>query len=189
MENLNLVVTTTEFKEFQKIPRLKRRCTITEKIDGTNGLIYIGETGEFLVGSRTRWIQPGKKTDNYGFAAWANDNKQELLKLGPGFHYGEWWGLGIQRGYAATEKHFSLFNVGRWNQLGVILPNCVSVVPILYEGDFDTSSIEIQLDSLKERGSSASPGFMDPEGIIIYHTASRSLFKQTIKDDEKPKGV
>jgi len=26
---------------------------------------------------------------------------------------------------------------------------------------------------------------MNPEGIVIYHSASRSLFKKTILDDEK----
>ena len=28
---------------------------------------------------------------------------------------------------------------------------------------------------------------MNPEGIIIYHTASGKLFKKTILNDEKPK--
>ena len=31
------------FKPFNKIPRLNRLCTITEKIDGTNGIIHIEE--------------------------------------------------------------------------------------------------------------------------------------------------
>jgi hypothetical protein len=72
----------TEFREFQKIPRLSRECIITEKIDGTNGCIYIGEDGEFLVGSRTRWITP--EQDNFGFATWAMAHRDELLTLGPG---------------------------------------------------------------------------------------------------------
>ena len=72
----------TDFLEFRKIPRLSRTVVITEKIDGTNGCIYIGEDGDFLVGSRTRWITP--ETDNHGFARWCVENKEELLKLGPG---------------------------------------------------------------------------------------------------------
>ena len=47
-----------EFEAFQKIARLKRNCVITEKIDGTNAQIFIGEDGEFLTGSRNRWITP-----------------------------------------------------------------------------------------------------------------------------------
>ena len=103
-----------EFVEFKKIPRLSRECIVTEKIDGTNGVICITETGEFLIGSRTRWID--EHTDNHGFFKWATDNKNELLKLGVGTHYGEWWGSGIQRGYNLPkgEKRFSLFNTVRW---------------------------------------------------------------------------
>ena len=42
----------TEFNSFGKIARWSRRVIITEKIDGTNASIFIGEDGEFLVGSR-----------------------------------------------------------------------------------------------------------------------------------------
>lgn len=35
---------------------------------------------------------------------------------------------------------------------------------------------------------SAAPGFDDPEGIIVFHTAANSMFKVTVKDDEKAKG-
>jgi hypothetical protein len=30
---------------------------------------------------------------------------------------------------------------------------------------------------------------MKPEGIVVYHTASRSLFKVTLEKDESPKGA
>jgi len=95
-----------DFQEFPKIPRVSRLCTITEKIDGTNGVIFIGEDGEFQAGSKSRWLQPLKGRDNFNFARWAYDHKEDLLKLGPGYHYGEWWGLGIQRGYTMQEKLF-----------------------------------------------------------------------------------
>lgn len=42
------------FEEFPKIGRLSRDMVITEKIDGTNGCIGIGDNGEFFVGSRSR---------------------------------------------------------------------------------------------------------------------------------------
>src|SRR5882724_293770 len=102
-----------EFTEFNKIARLSRNCVVTEKLDGTNASIVIGEAGEFLVGSRTRWITP--EDDNYGFARWAHTHKEELLTLGPGQHFGEWWGNGIQRKYGLSEKRFSLFNTARWS--------------------------------------------------------------------------
>jgi hypothetical protein len=44
------------------------------------------------------------------------------------------------------------------------------------------------LGKLKEEGSVASPGFMKPEGIVIFHTAARWLLKKTIDKDDAPKG-
>ena len=188
-----------EFAEFTKIARLCREMTICEKIDGTNASICIGADGEFLIGSRTRWITPDN--DNHGFAKWANDNKDELLKLGVGMHYGEWWGPGIQRSYGLKNKCFSLFNVHRWQLPGKELriykssdpkipdksqeycPQCCSVVPILYEGIFDTQKIDEILINLDKYGSIVSPGFMRPEGIVIWHHAARTYFKKTIDND------
>lgn len=193
----------SQFEEFAKIPRLKRNCVITEKIDGTNAQVHITDEGEMLFGSRSRYITPAD--DNFGFARWAGANKEELLKLGPGRHFGEWWGSGIQRRYGLTEKRFSLFNVGRWKVTAeqhrpqcscgacpatqdAVLPACVSLVPVLYEGAFSDEAVESALSCLKEKGSSAAPGFMKPEGIVVYHAAARSLFKVTIEKDAEPKG-
>lgn len=171
------------FEEFQKIARLSRGCVVTEKIDGTNAQIMITEEGGFHVGSRNRWLT--LENDNFGFCRWANDNKEELLKLGLGRHYGEWWGSGIQRGYGLNEKRFSLFNTARWEFNPK--PACVHLVPVLYTGFFDISEIEGALERLKQEGSVASPGFMKPEGVIVYHVASRTLFKKTIEKDDEPK--
>lgn len=188
------------FMPFDKIPRLSRDCVITEKIDGTNAQVFIPELLEeahpdypFWVGSRNRWITPDK--DNFGFARWAYENADELLQLGPGHHYGEWWGSGIQRGYGLQngEKRFSLFNVRRWapdrdkDKFPQDPPKCCSVVPVLYRGLFDTFVSYQILEWLSLNGSSAAPGFMKPEGIVIYHEAAKQLFKKTIEKDEAPK--
>ena len=189
------------FTEFAKIARLSRNCVITEKIDGTNGSILIADdlapfafpdgAGEvpFLVGSRNRWLTVA--ADNFGFARWAYANVDELLKLGPGQHFGEWWGSGIQRRYGLTEKRFSLFNTARWlpAQAEGKLPACVSIVPVLFEGIFSSTAVDEALALLVREGSKAAPGFMDPEGVVIYQTAGRCYFKKTIKKDEEPKGV
>jgi len=176
----------TEFEQFQKIARLSRNCVITEKIDGTNACVFIGEDGEFLVGSRTRWITPND--DNYGFAGWAVSHKDELMGLGVGRHFGEWWGSGCQRGYGLTngEKRFSLFNTGRWNDL-TPPPACCHVVPVLYAGIFTSTAIDTCIDILRTRGSRAAPGFMKPEGVVIYQTAGRCYFKKTLEKDDEPK--
>lgn len=173
-----------EFKSFPSIARLSRDVVVTEKIDGTNAQITITESGEFLTGSRSQWITPER--DNYGFAKWALENKEELLKLGVGSHFGEWWGQGIQRKYNMNEKRFSLFNVHRWNDEN-IRPSCCHVVPILYTGNFDTKIIDDVLADLKNTGSVAAPGFMKPEGVVIYHKQGNYLFKKTFENDEKGK--
>ncbi len=175
----------TEFESFQKIARLSRECTITEKIDGTNACIYIGEDGEFLTGSRTRWITP--EDDNFGFSKWAHENKDDLLRLGVGRHFGEWWGAGIQRKYGINEKRFSLFNVSKWADPNV-RPKCCGVVPVLFNGLFSTMETDTALHLLKSAGSYAAPGFMKPEGIIIYHHAANLYFKKTLDKDEEWKG-
>lgn len=176
-----------EFEPFPKIARLTRICTVTEKLDGTNGLIEITEHGEILTGSRSQWIYPEKTRDNYGFSQWVHANKDEILKLGPGRHFGEWWGQGIQRTYGMKEKHFSLFNTKKWSDPAA-RPACCDVVPVLYEGMFDTFLIGGLLSTMKEQGSRAAPGFMRPEGIIVYHHAANLYFKKTLEKDEEWKG-
>lgn len=173
--------------------RLSREIVVTEKIDGTNAGIYIDSFGVIFAASRTRWITPGN--DNYGFAAWVERNQADLLKLGPGMHWGEYWGAGIQRRYGLTEKRFSLFNVQRWiyteafrtNDKQEIAPGCCYIVPVLFRGQFDTGEIDMALFNLQATGSVAVPGFMDPEGIVVFHVAAGIGFKKTIKDDESPK--
>ena len=172
-----------EFIEFPKIARLLRPCVITEKIDGTNAGITITEDGQFLCGSRTRWITPDD--DNYGFARWAHEHKDELMQLGVGSHFGEWWGQGIQRKYGLEERRWSLFNVARW---GILRPACCHVVPVLYSGVFDTDAVRNALAYIERVGSAAAPGFDKPEGVIIYHTAAKLYFKKTLWKDEEWKG-
>lgn len=195
---------TEAFEGFPKIARLSRDSVITEKIDGTNAQILITESGELLAGSRSRWITP--EDDNYGFARWVHQNRDELMTLGPGRHFGEWWGSGCQRGYGLKngEKRFSLFNVFRWVEHGTepqpmkcadprevklqqILPPCCNLVPVLYRGEFDTNAVHVALEDLRVNGSKASPGFMDPEGVVLFHSAGNVGFKKTLKKDEEPK--
>jgi hypothetical protein len=195
-----------EFEAFPKMSRLNREIIITEKIDGTNAQILIDDASivdaepitiingmGIWAGSRTRFIYPN--SDNYGFAKWVCENAEDLLKLGVGRHFGEWWGAGIQRRYDMQEKRFSLFNTTRWTD--DVRPKCCHVVPELYRGlptypvnefggEHGTAWQEV-LHTLKAKGSVAAPGFMDPEGIVVYHTAAGVGFKVTLKDDEVPK--
>jgi hypothetical protein len=173
-----------EFTGFPKIHRYSREVIVTEKIDGTNAQICITEDGDFLTGSRTRWITP--QDDNYGFSTWAHKHKDELMLLGVGRHFGEWWGQSIQRKYGITEKRFSLFNVTRWETEP--LPLCCHVVPVLWRGMFEDLNVKEVMGNLGYSGSLAAPGFMNPEGIVIYHVAGNLCLKKTFLKDEG-KGV
>jgi hypothetical protein len=186
--NQDEVQEMTEFKAFPKIPRLNREMVVTEKIDGTNVCVVV-DGDKVSAQSRNRIIT--SDDDNYGFAAWVQMNSPALaVALGDGYHYGEWWGQGIQRKYGMDHKRFSLFNVHRW----VFVPfseyglDNVGIVPILYRGPFDTDTIDSIVGDLILNGSTAAPGFMKPEGVIIWHEAAQQMFKVTCEGDEKPKG-
>jgi hypothetical protein len=214
---------TLEFKPFPKMARLSRECIITEKIDGTNASIFICKNHldhdvrsivalhsdnslyHLIPGSRTRWISP--ENDNFGFAQWVWDNAQELVELGEGHHFGEWWGSGIQRSYGFKngERFFSLFNAGRWvehdqpispienpnpkaeQKFTERAPACCKVVPILLQGDFKTYNFNFALNRLQDSGSLAAEGFMNPEGVVVYHLAGNVGFKKTLENDHQPK--
>lgn len=173
------------FKEFPKIFRYSRDVVVTEKLDGTNAAIII-ENGLFVgAQSRSRLITP--QDDNYGFAAWAYTHGKDLAEwLGDGYHYGEWWGQGIQRNYGLKRKKFSLFNVSRWRDLenDAIGLDCV---PVLWEGKMDELDIQKIMQTLGGGGSQASPGFMKPEGIVIYHMQGNFLLKKTFEKDQDGK--
>lgn len=214
------------FSTFPKMPRLSRDIIITEKIDGTNAQISITDvfphwdenitayavgpdSKEYAIyaGSRNRWITPAN--DNFGFASWVRSNAAELVKLGNGRHFGEWWGSGIQRGYGLKkgERFFSLFNALRWAdgslaekpelleipngdpkaepKLQQYTPSCVGVVPTIYRGPFNTHAVDNVLNMLKEHGSNAVAGYMNPEGVVVYRIAGNVGFKKTFDDNHK----
>jgi hypothetical protein len=201
-----------EFHEWPKTKRLFRPITVSEKLDGSNsgvGITKLDWTDDITappvdfkvvtVGadayavhaqSKNRIIYPGKTSDNYGFAGWVYDNAAELVDVfGPGLHYGEWWGRGIQRGYGVDGKRFSLFNTARhFENPGAEIGGVpVGPVPVLYEGIFDESAITGALMDLRTYGSVAASGFDNPEGICVYHTQTRNVFKVTLDNNDAGK--
>lgn len=179
---------TVEFEAWPKIARLNRGMVITEKIDGTNAAIIITADGEIAAQSRTRMIT--MDDDNYGFAKWVASHQSTLVEtLGEGRHFGEWWGAGIQRRYAMTEKRFSLFNTSRWLDTDLTLVDGLDVVPILAAENFSTEAVATAVERLRTLGSVASPGFMNPEGVVVFLSAARSMFKVTLEKDDQPKGL
>ncbi len=204
-----------EFTPWPKTPRLFRDAIITEKIDGTNaavivklaepsdfedapGDIFVVDSVAYRIGaqSRSRLIYPGQ--DNFAFAKWVWENACDIIRvLGEGVHFGEWWGSGIQRGYGLTgdDKRFSLFNVNRYQKLlqeaclaDIEVPG-LSTVPLLDAYTFSTERVRKVLAELAETGSQAAPGFMRPEGVIVFHSQSRSVYKALLENDDQPKGA
>lgn len=220
-----------KFVGWPKISRLNRDICITEKIDGTNGAIGITLDGIVYAQNRNRILTP--QDDQFGFARWVEIHSDALREhLGPGLHFGEWWGVAINRGYDLSERRFSLFNVKRWGQdsLGLLAlaalrdrGAAVYTVPVLYEGPWtntlgyvngetgeffkpdaghDPAWPEVEgqpnprprfapnfaIEWLKRVGSQAAPGFMNPEGIVVYHKAGDICFKATCHRDEEWKG-
>ena len=197
------------FQRFASLTRFSHDWTITEKIDGTNACVIIaeiddpeinhgssfGRVGDLLVfaQSRNNMITPEK--DNAGFARWVSNNVEQLVAaLGVGRHFGEWCGASIQRRYGLENKKFALFNTHRWGDLaahpdGGLLGGQLTVVPVLAEGYMDNPG-QVALDcmqKLKEQGSAFASGFMDPEGVVMRHNPSGTVFKKTFDYDEQGK--
>jgi hypothetical protein len=187
-----------EFKPWPKTPRLNgASMVITEKIDGTNAAVIVSPDGEVGAQSRNRLITP--VGDNYGFAKWVWEYADELREiLGPGHHYGEWWGSGIQRGYGLRngDKRFSLFNTARWGYKiwehwneDFYVPG-LETVPVLYEGEFDTAAIHHELEMLRLAGSYLTRARWDsPEGLVVYIPRLDKSFKVLLENDDVPKGA
>lgn len=198
-----------EFQKFGSLTRFSQGWTITEKIDGTNGQIALRlleneddqaegavaliptTEGEMAIwaGSRNRWLSI--EDDNYGFARWVQDNACELVKLGQGRHFGEWYGSGIQRGYGLKngDKRFALFNVLKWGDEN-IRPNCCEVVEAFCVNKYMENpymACDAVMALLKIKGSSHVKGYKNPEGVVMFHHKSNTLFKKTFDYDEQGK--
>jgi RNA ligase len=202
-------VSAADYPKFPKIPRFDTSFWLTEKIDGSHGLIRIEKaegdpnialenvpkgsqavvtdgagapdfegSGVYFVraGSRNRWITPDE--DNHGFARWVWINALNLtIALGPGHHYGEWYGKGIQRGYGLDEKRFMLLHVFRWseNPPETDLVEVATVLDTSNGSDLSTT-VTFWEDMLRTRGSMHVPGYDRPEGIVIQNHTDRSVF-------------
>lgn len=163
------------FPGMPPIPRLHRPWIITEKINGTNGLVAIHLEGDeaeqnwpaplakvvvvaggskatvcVRTGSKNQWLGPDG--DNFGFGRWVAENAFALANtLGEGLHRGEWWGSGIQTGYGLPkgEKRFSLFNTWRWDEYRVELGDAVKglgCVPVL-ASEVDGHALNLQVNT------------------------------------------
>lgn len=197
-----------EFKSFPDVKQIgKAAITITQKLHGTNAQIVVFRVYEppalgddpntppaydVMAGSRNRWLTVDD--DNFGFAKFVQENKQEIIeKLGEGTWYGEWVGPGINSSEGLKEKMFAIFNIGRIEDKP--LPSRMVGVPLLYKGAFSSEAIDAALNDLKSTGSKLVPGYMSPEGIVVHLLGTDLRFKKVFKAEEtawkkpdRPKG-
>lgn len=204
-----------EFVAWPKTPRLnKTAVTITEKLDGSNGCISFERTSliggpkgddnvlalaptadqgwlAMRVQSRKRFLGDGKANDNFGFAAWAVENAEQLaVILGEGRHYGEWYGRGIQRGYGLEDRRFALFSP--WRYQHVPFQNeglALELVPTLETTTLDHLSMAIsrQLEGLLH-GSRVNE-YPNPEGIVVNIMGVDKPFKYILDNPDTHKGA
>lgn len=168
-------------KKWPKIPRLEDlSCLITEKLDGMNAIIGIDKNGNIKPGNRNGWITPDN--DNHGFAQFVYDNADELLKLGPGYHYGEWVGRGINRKYNKTDRALYLFNEYKYHDLEN-LPDGVKFVPLIDMFSLgDEFSFDRILESIEQftttcNGKSLLDLKTPCEGVIIQFIGTDTKIK------------
>jgi len=192
--------------EYPKYPSIERfeniYSIISEKVDGTNGLIEIEYDDGLLAvrfGSRNRWLT--LSSDNAGFmnffAMFAKkiaivpdilrakavnelDNRNKVCS-NPIRIYGEWYGKGIQRGYGLDTKYFMPFHTILAEAL--IEANVPNIMPphIMYTGKFDKQIADDMMNLLRTHGSGVTPGYFNPEGIVVYFPTYQFCLKDTFE--------
>jgi hypothetical protein len=184
-----------DFIKWPKIPRADRAlgCIITEKVDGTNAQIARSEDGDtWYFGSRSRWLSLEK--DNFNFCWWGHQpgvvNGLENI-VNPGRRiYGEWFGAGIQRRYGLEGKFFMPFNHTFEDAIThnpAVKGLNIVPVPVLYKGRFEWGRVIEAMDFLDTDGSQVAPGFMKPEGVVVYFPQINCSFKRTFEELSNPK--
>lgn len=219
-----------EFKAWGSTPRWHKGLHITEKINGTHGGISVQEFSfgyhagtetpddaklvfssevddsgdpkrEYLVRaqSRKRIITPNN--DNFGFAQWVWDNAYGLANmLGFGYHYGEWYGEGIQKNpLGVSGRRFALFNTWHWAGKGNVerlrdsgVPG-LTHVPVLHDeqthgpatwGTIPSILIDLMLNGSKADGAQEGS---KPEGIVVWQRETKQRYKILLEEDDKHK--
>lgn len=208
-------MSTVSYPSFSSIERLENiYCVISEKIDGTNGLIQIDykydwngqRYDDHLVqfGSRNRYITT--TDDNAGFANYFTPHiasictlAESLINYGdndnpkqdwPIYIYGEWFGKGIQRGYGLDEKYFmpfSSFYAEHMIKAGI--PN-IMMPNIMYTGKFSLEVVDNCMNRLTSGGfHTLITNYDYPEGVVIYFPKYNFRLKQTFEGSKWERNI
>ena len=113
-----------EYRSYMHIERIQREevegilqgsCYIFPKIDGTNGVVYLGDDGKVHAGSRKRELDVERGLDNQGFMAHVLEDdkiKAYLEDHNDHYIYGEWLVKHSLKYYRDDAwRHFYIFDV------------------------------------------------------------------------------
>ena len=212
-------MSTASYPSFSSIERLENiYCVISEKIDGTNGLIEIqnkannSNTGSMIVkfGSRNRYIS--FSDDNAGFANFFRHYEKKFKNMAkeiiassynedsqtdeiptenyPLRIYGEWFGKGIQRGYGLDDKYFMPFSsFYAEHMIKAGIPN-IMMPNIMYTGKFSLEVVDNCMNCLTS-GSfhNLITNYDNPEGIVIYFPKYNFRLKQTFEGSKWERNI
>ena len=178
-----------QFRKYEKIHRLGKdevqgilngTCSITEKIDGANLSIWLGDGGEIRVGSRNNDLTANGNEFN-GAVAYCNSHEgiKNLLIAYPRYRlYGEWLVRHTLNYNNMAYKKFYLFDIyteedGFFHQSRVQTlaeDFGIEVVPDL--GEFENPTIE-RLNKMIEGASALGE---KKEGIVIRNMNFKNTF-------------
>jgi hypothetical protein len=207
-----------EYTPHRKTHRLFRDVIISEKLDGTCGCVLVQPDGTVQAGSKNRLLTLEQDNFGFCAWVKAHEDELRGLGVGDhrGEYWGH--GINRAYGMSGGDRRFSLFNVSRWNreifesnesaqvarsqemnrhrrvpvdyypQQFVEPPNCCEVVPVLHRGLFSTETVAGVAEHLRATGSRAMPGFMNPEGVVVFLVSSGHLYKVTLENDGQHKG-
>ncbi len=153
-------------KPFPKIPRIENvTFEVTEKLDGTNGVVQVTDSLEVLVGSRNRWLD--KHNDNHGFFNWVMEREDIFKGFGQGIYRGEFIGKGIQRTYGLLDKHFYLFDLSLEEKTSWA-PDGSNIHIVPYLGWISLFEIEDIINYTGEHLTSEINRIYKSEGVMLY---------------------
>lgn len=113
------------------------------KLHGTNAGVQVTLEGEIAAQSRSGFVSPGN-SDNAGFAAFVEANKEKWASATKGYiYYGEWCGNGIQKGVAISnigKKIFAIFAAAPIGQSDNLILNPEDITDLL-AGAQDTPDV------------------------------------------------
>jgi hypothetical protein len=178
-----------QFRKYEKIHRLGKEevegilsgtCSITEKIDGANLSVWLGDGGEVRVGSRNNDLtKNGNEFNGAVHYCNAHEGIKKLLTEHPNFRlYGEWLVRHTLSYNNMAYKKFYLFDIyqedlGFFNQeivQGVGKEYGIDTVPDM--GSINNPTVE-QLNKMLEGASTLGE---KKEGIVIRNMSFKNTF-------------